>query len=187
MSTAASTQIPRSRFLEVYALVDRYIESRYGVVSTVGDVLDPNTGDFDGSKITVDYTLDPEQAVFVLLHLFGHTVQWNVSEEFRRLGQETVSKITDEQIAKVWTYERDATRFSIQVLHECGIFDLDRWASDWWYADWKCLLHFYRTGEPPDQKRVSESIVPGEADLLAPLAIPEFTPTRTVSRWAFAF
>src|ERR1051325_7308012 len=119
-------------FIEAYNIVDKVIETRYGLISTIGDVLDPNTGDFDGSRIQVDYTLNAEQALFVLLHLFGHTVQWNTCEEFRNLGQQTVDHATPEQLAKIEIYERDATRYAIQLLHECDIHDLDQWASDWW-------------------------------------------------------
>ena len=42
--------------------------------NALGDVLDPNTGDFDGMSIKVDYDQDLETALFVLIHLFGHTV-----------------------------------------------------------------------------------------------------------------
>jgi hypothetical protein len=174
-----------ARFIEAYAIVDKYVEERYRVVSTITDVLDPNTGDFDGRWIKVDYTLDAEQSLFVLLHLFGHTVQWNVSEEFRRLGQETVNSATDEQLSMIQVYEKQATQYSVQLLHECGIFDLDQWITDWWTADWKWLSHFYKTGEKLDQNDVKSWIVPGTVEKLTPIAIPEFDPQTFVSRWAF--
>ncbi|HLX61622.1 MAG TPA: hypothetical protein VKX17_10105 [Planctomycetota bacterium] len=172
-------------YIEAYNAVDRYVEERYGIISTITDVIDPNTGDFDGSWIKVDYQLDPESALFVLLHLFGHTVQWNVSEEFRKLGQETTSGATAEQLAQIKIYEKQATQFSVQLLHECNIFDRDQWVSDWWCADWKWLSHFYKTGEKLNQFEVRKWIKPGEAELLTPLPIPEFTPQKFVSRWAF--
>ena len=62
------------------------VERRYGVEVTIADVVDPNTGDFDGQRILLDYEQDLEVAVFVLVHLFGHTVQWNVSEKWRNLA-----------------------------------------------------------------------------------------------------
>lgn len=172
-------------FVTAYNIVDKYIEERYRVISTITDVLDPNTGDFDGRWIKVDYTLDAEQALFVMLHLFGHTVQWNVSEEFRRLGQDTVQSATDEQLKMIWEYEKQATQYSVQLLHECGIYDLDQWVTDWWVADWKWLSHFYKTGEKLDQKDVRSWIKPGTANLLEPIKIPEFDPKTFVSRWAF--
>ncbi len=172
-------------FAEAYAIVDKYVEEHYGIVSTITDVLDPNTGDFNGSWIKIDYQLEAEPSLFVLLHLFGHTVQWNVSEEFRALGQETTEHATDEQLKLIYAYEKQATQFSLQLLHECGIYDLDRWVSDWWGADWRWLKHFYTTGEKLNQRDVMAWIKPGEAELLTPLPIPEFSPKGFVSRWSF--
>ena len=34
----------------------------------------------------MEHDLDIEDAVFILIHLFGHTVQWNVSERARQIG-----------------------------------------------------------------------------------------------------
>ena len=52
----------------------------------ITNVPEPFTGDLDGSTILVDYDLDAEEALFILVHLFGHTVQWNVSPADRELG-----------------------------------------------------------------------------------------------------
>ena len=174
-------------FIDAYNIVDKHIQERYGLRSTIGDVLDPNTGDFDGQSIQIDYTLDAEQALFVLLHLFGHTVQWDTSAEFRDLGQQTVSRATPEQLARIEIYERDATRLAIQLLHECGITDLDQWASDWWHADWHCLQAFYTEGVKLDQKEVAKRVKANSTPPLTPLEIPPFTTAKYVSRWAFSF
>jgi hypothetical protein len=169
-------------FREAYNRVCGRIEERYGVEVTISDVLDPNTGDFDGSCIKIDYDQDLETAFFVLVHLFGHTVQWNLSEEFRALGRETNPGKTDEEMAKILVYERDATRYSLALMHEAEVTDLDQWVSDWWRADWAFLSHYYRTGERLDPKKL---LRPGEGEALTPLAIPEFQPHRWVSRWSF--
>jgi hypothetical protein len=172
-------------FKEAYNKVDQYVEERYKIVSTIGDVIDPNTGDFDGSKIMVDYTLDAEQALFVLGHLFGHTVQWDTNEDFRKLGQETVKGATPEQLEKIFIYEQDATSYFIQLLHECNIYDLDQWATDFWYADWCALKAFYTEGTIIDQCKVRDNIRHNSFPVLRSLPIPEFTPTRYESRWSF--
>lgn len=158
-----------------------HIETRYGVDVMIADVLDPNTGDFNGATIKVDHDQDLESALFVLIHLFGHTVQWNTSEEFRVLGQETASKILREDLPGVYAYEREATGLSISLLHELGIHDLDQWVSDWWAADWSYLIHFFKTGEKRD---IREILQPG-AERIIPKAIPKFTPQAYVSRWSF--
>lgn len=169
-------------FKDAYDRVEKLIEDRYGIAVSIADVLDPNTGDFDGLHIKLDYTLDLETAFFVLIHLFGHSVQWHISEEFRKIGLETQPGKSDEEMRRIYAYEKDATRYSLQLMHEAGVDDLDQWVSDCWAADWKFLEHFYRTGERLDFKTL---LRPGEAERLTPLPIPNFTPQRWVSRWSF--
>ena len=111
-----------------------------------------------------------------------HTVQWNISEEYRLLGLDTSPGKSEEQLASFYDYERDASRFSLQLLHDAGVHDLDRWVSDWWYADWEYLAHYYRTGEKLDTRAL---LRPGQGDVLTPLPIPAFTPQRWMSRWSF--
>jgi hypothetical protein len=169
-------------FKAAYDAVERRIEGRYGIPVHIADVLDPNTGDFDGMRILVDHDQELDSALFVLVHLFGHTVQWNLSEAYRTLGQDVAAGKSEAQLARFHPYERDATRYSLQLLHEAGVKDLDRWVSDWWHADWRYLEHFYRTGEKLDFRAL---LRPGEGELLTPLPIPDFTPQKWVSRWSF--
>ena len=169
-------------FQEAFNRVELLIENRYGIPVSISDVLDPNTGDFDDISIKVDYDQDLETALFVLIHLFGHTVQWNISEEYRLLGLDTSPGKSEEQLASFYDYERDASRFSLQLLHDAGVHDLDRWVSDWWYADWEYLAHSYRTGEKLDTRAL---LRPGQGEVLTPLPIPAFTPQRWMSRWSF--
>ena len=169
-------------FKTAFDLVERRIEDRYSIPVSISDVLDPNTGDFDGVKIMVDYDQDMESALFVLVHLFGHTVQWNISAEYRAIGTDLSIGKGEEELRKIHEYEKNATRYSLQLLHDVGVKDLDRWVSDWWGADWKYLAHYYRTGEKLDTRSLIE---PGKAELLTPLTIPQFTPQKWMSRWSF--
>ena len=50
------------------------IESAYGLKVKLGPVTGSYTGQFDGLEIWVDPEKDPEEALFILVHLFGHTV-----------------------------------------------------------------------------------------------------------------
>lgn len=169
-------------FRAVFNRVVPVIEKTYGIEVTISDVVDPNTGDFDGQRILVDYDQDLELALFVLVHLFGHTVQWNVSEAHRNLGLNVAVGKTAEEMAAIHEYEQGATRLGIALLHEAGVRDMDGWASDWWRADYAYLLHFYATGEKLDVRGLLE---PGSGQPLAPLPIPRFTPQRFASRWSF--
>jgi len=169
---------------ELKRIFDRcalHIKTRYDIDVMIADVLDPNTGDFNGKSIKVDYDQDMESALFVLIHLFGHTVQWNISEEFRTLGQETAAKILHQALPRVFTYEKETTALSISLLHEIGITTIDQWVSDWWAADWRYLIHYYHTGEKRDIRDILE---PG-AERITPLAIPAFQPCIYESRWSF--
>jgi type 1 glutamine amidotransferase len=75
-------------------------------------------------------------------------------------------------------YEREACRYSLQLLHDAGIHDLDQWISDFAACDGAYLMHFYRTGE----KRPFRSFWRDGTPLATPLAIPEFQPVRWLSR-----
>ena len=166
------------RFRDAFNLVERHIEERYGLPVVITDVSDPFTGDLDGSTILVDYDLDAEEALFILVHLFGHTVQWNVSPDDRALGLLEVRDPSDELLASLARYEVDAARYSLQLFHEAGVRDLDQWLANFAACDIAYLMHYYRTGE----KRPFRSFWTDDAPSLAPLAIPSFRPTKWVAR-----
>jgi hypothetical protein len=153
----------------------------YGVRVYIGDVQDPNTGIFDGAEIGIDYANDLEMSLFVLVHLFGHTVQWNTVAAYRTIDQRARPGASAEVLEEARTYELNASRYGLQLLHECNIQDRDRWISDWWASDWKYLSTFYQTGKLPEWHSCRST---GHA-LLTPLAIPSFTPHRYYSRYAF--
>ena len=49
---------------------------KYGFVIEYADLGPPRTGTFDGLKIVIDPDVGFEMQCFILLHLFGHSVQW---------------------------------------------------------------------------------------------------------------
>jgi len=105
-------------------------------------------------------------------------VQWNVSESARTIAFARHDAWTDEQLREVADYEREACRYSLQLLHEAGIHDLDQWVSDFAACDCAYLMHFYRTGE----KRPFLSFWREGTPLMEPLRIPEFQPERWLTR-----
>ncbi len=168
------------RCLEVFNRIEALIERRYGVPVIVGDVKDPFTGDLDGAEIRIDHDLDAEEALFILVHLFGHTVQWNLSERGRTLGvQQPDPGISAERMAELFRYEREAAELSLTLFHDAGVFDLDQWLADFFHCDWRYLEHFYRSGEKREFKSFWENGTP----LLTPMPIPEFTPSKWRGRW----
>jgi hypothetical protein len=166
------------RLREVFNRLERYIEDRYGVPIRISDVPDPYTGDLDGAEIQVDYNEDIESALFIIVHLFGHTVQWNTSEAAREIGYRTYFNPSEELIRRLHEYEHEACQYSLQLFHEAGVLDLDGWLSDYAACDFAYLIDLYRTGK----KKPFKSFWKDGAPLLAPKPIPRFEPTRWVSR-----
>jgi hypothetical protein len=167
------------RLRAVFDRVERMIEDRWGIPVVISDVANPFTGDLDGERILVDYENDIEDAVFILIHLFGHTVQWNVSEQARAIAFARHEKWTEDQLREVADYEREACRYSLQLLHDAGIHDLDQWMADFAACDTAYLMHFYQTGEKLPFRRFWRDGAPA----LEPLAIPGFHPSRWISRF----
>ncbi len=163
----------------VFDRVERLIEERWGIPVSILDVPSPFTGDLDGERIMVDYDLDVEEALFILIHLFGHTVQWNVSEASRAIAFASPGTWSAEQLAAVAEYEREACGYSLRLLHDAGVFDLDQWLASFSACDVDYLMHFYKTGE----KRPFRSFWRDDAAPVPALPIPEFQPTRWLSRY----
>lgn len=144
----------------------------------VTDVTNPFTGDLDGREIKVDYDLSAEDSLFIIVHLFGHTAQWNLSEAARGWGSYR-GPWTEDVIAQVRAYEHEACRYSLQLFHELGVHDLDQWLSDFAACDLAYLEHFYHTGKTGDFR----SFWKDGAPLLTPLPVPAFTPQKWLGRW----
>lgn len=170
--------IAEERFIEVFNLAEKHLEDRYELPVVISDVPNPFTGDLDGAEIRVDYDLDAEEALFILIHLFGHTVQWNLSAEDRALGAKVEANVPESRLAEIEHYERTACAYSLQLLHDLGVHDLDQWVSDFANCDLRYLMHFYRTAE----KLPFRSFWQDGAPLVTAIPIPDFYPTRWVSR-----
>jgi hypothetical protein len=162
----------------VFDRVERIIEDRWHIPVTISDVPHPFTGDLDGERIAVDHDVELEDAVFILVHLFGHTVQWNVSAEAREIAFRR-PPWDEAQLRDVAGYELQASEYSLRLLHDAGFRDLDQWISDFAACDSAYLMHFYRTG----QKRPFRSFWIDDAPLLTAREIPPFAPSRWISRY----
>src|ERR1700704_2872225 len=101
------------RFQEVFNRIESYIERKYDIPVVIRDVTDPFTGDLDGAHIEVDYDQSSEDALFIIAHLFGHTVQWNTDPRARVIGTAPVEKASEEFLAELRDYEQKACRYSL--------------------------------------------------------------------------
>lgn len=173
------TRPSEERFREVFDVLERHIETRYGVPVVIGDVADPFTGDLDGAEIRVDYDQSVEDALFIIAHLFGHTVQWNLTERARVIGSVVQANPSPELLDELEAYEREACGYSLTLFHDCGVFDLDQWLADFAACDFAYLRHFYATKD----KAPFRSFWKDGTPLLEPRPIPPFHPTSWHSRW----
>lgn len=174
------TSPSEERLRAVFNTLEAHIEFRYGIPIRIRDVPNPFTGDLDGAEIHVDYAEEIESALFIIAHLFGHTVQWNTDEAAREIGYRVEPNPSDELLQRLHAYEYEACRYSLQLFHEAKVNDLDQWLADYSACDFAYLRHFYKTGE----KQAFKLFWKEGAPLLTPKAIPHFHPTRWVSRWA---
>jgi hypothetical protein len=165
-------------FDEYSSRVQKHLESFYGIRVVTRDIPDPLTGDLDGAEIDIDYAVSPEQRLFLLAHLFGHTVQWNIDPSQFEIGRQYQPPIDERLIPAVIAYEGEAAAYGLALLHEIGIRDIDQWFGDYTACDQSYLLHFYRTGE----KRDFRSFWNRNTSPIKPLAIPSFVPTRRAFR-----
>ena len=147
MPTRDSIEIP---FDEYSARIQKHLENVYGIRVVTRDIPDPLTGDLDGAEIDIDYAVSPEQRLFLLAHLFGHTVLWNMKPALFEIGRRYQAPVNEDLIPAVIAYEREAACYGLALLHEIGITDIDQWFCDHSACDRTYLLHFYRTGQKRD-------------------------------------
>lgn len=158
--------------------VQQHIEQFYGVKVVTRDIPDPLTGDLDGLEIHIDFAVTPEQRLFLLAHLFGHTVQWNSDPAAFEIGRQYRPPVDERRFPQIIEYEQEAARYGLALCHEAGLRGIERWFSDYTECDQKYLLHYYRTGTKDD----FHSFWSENAPLVQPKAIPRFKPVRRVFR-----
>lgn len=151
-----------------------------GFVVEYRDLEPPRTGIFNGLSITIDPDVDFEMQCFILLHLFGHSVQWLAPSLSERVAEVRDSTNRDWFIRVLYGYEMEAAQFGLQLLHEVGIDRLDQWYSDFVHTDWHYVERYYRTGELD-----WDACVVSGRPLIIPESIPSFTQREVEVRFAF--
>ncbi len=165
-------------FAEYCAQVEDHLRRRYGIPVVTRDIPDPLTGDLDGAEIHIDCAVTFEQRLFLLGHLFGHTVQWNTDSRAFEIGKPQRPPVAEDLLPELLEYEREAACYGLTMFHEIGIHDADQWYCDYTACDRAYLFHYYRTGEKRDSLSFWEAGTP----ILEAKAIPPFTPLRRVFR-----
>src|SRR5437762_24804 len=91
---------------------------KHGFVIEYRDLELPRTGIFDGLRIVIDPDVAFEMQCFLLLHLFGHSVQWVAPSLEHKLAD--LKSTTDRQrfMQVLHDYEFEAAGFAMQLVHE---------------------------------------------------------------------
>jgi hypothetical protein len=110
------------------------------------------------------------------VHLFGHTVQWNVSPSDRALGLLEVRDPSDELLGLARALRGGCGALLLQLFHEAACSRSDQWLANFAACDIAYLMHFYRTGE----KRSSDHSGGRSAILI--LGDSRVHPTKWVAR-----
>ena len=154
---------------------------KYGFIIEYRDLEAPRTGIFDGLTISIDPDVDFEMQCFILLHLFGHSVQWTAPSLVGRLA--SLQDTTDKAVfmRALHDYEYEAARFAMQLLREIGVNDLDQWFSDFVAADWRYVERFYDSGTIPPW----DECFAFNEKIVEPLCIPSIEHKRVEVRYAF--
>ena len=165
-------------FADYCVRVQKHLEQHYRIPVVTRDIPDPLSGDLDGAEIHIDHTVTSEQRLFLLGHLFGHTVQWNVSLRAFEIGRPQKPPVAEDLLPELLEYEREAACYGLELFHQIGITAADQWYCDYTACDRAYLFHYYRTGEKWDPLRFWCD----QTTLLQPKAIPPFTPVKRLFR-----
>jgi hypothetical protein len=154
---------------------------KYGFVIEYRDLEPPRTGIFDGLRIVIDPDVGFEMQCFLLLHLFGHSVQWVAPSLEHKLADLKNTEDRQRFMQVLHDYEFEAAGFGMQLVHEVGATMLDQWYSDFVHTDWRYVEGYYQTNQLPDWKTCVASGCP----LITPSPIPVLHHHQVEVRFAF--
>jgi hypothetical protein len=173
-------ELPSADMVDLWVRISSGVV-KHGFVIEYRDLDAPRTGIFDGLRITIDPDVGFEMQCFLLLHLFGHSVQWVAPSLAHALGELQNTDDRSRFLQVLHDYEFQAARFGMQLMHEQGVTRLDQWYSDFVATDWRYVERFYQTNTIPPW---SDCVVTG-CPLIQPAPIPMLTPKQVEVRFAF--
>ena len=173
-------ELPSTDMVDLWVRISSGIV-KYGFVIEYRDLEPPRTGIFDGLRITIDPDVGFEMQCFLLLHLFGHSVQWVAPSLAQRVDELQNTSDRTRFLNVLRDYEFEAARFGMQLMHERGVTSLDQWYSDFVETDWRYVLGFYETLRIPSW---TDCIV-SSSQLIQPAPIPPLSHRQVDVRFAF--
>src|SRR6059036_1467273 len=173
-------QLPTSDMVHVWQSVSSRVV-KYGFAIEYRDLEPPRTGIFDGLRIVIDPDVGFEMQCFLLLHLFGHSVQWVAPSLEHKLADLQHTEDRHRFMQVLHAYELEAAGFGMQLMHQVGVTTLDQWFSDFVETDWRYVERYYQTEKLPDWK----SCIVSGCPLVTPVPIPELRHHQVDVRFAF--
>ena len=154
---------------------------KHGFAIEYRDLEPPRTGIFDGLRIVIDPDVGFEMQCFLLLHLFGHSVQWVAPSLEHKLEDLQNTQDRARFMKVLHDYEFEAAGFGMQLLHDLGVTHLDQWYSDFVETDWRYVERYYETDQIPPW----EECVVSNRPLVTPIPIPTLRLRQVQVRFAF--
>jgi hypothetical protein len=173
-------ELPSTDMVELWSAVSSGIVKQ-GFVVEYRDLEPPRTGIFDGLRIVIDPDVGFEMQCFLLLHLFGHSVQWVAPSIQHKLDDLQHTDDKARFMTVLHAYEFEAAGFGMQLLRNLGMNHLDQWYSDFVETDWRYVEKYYETDTLPDWK----SCVVRDQPLIEPRPIPPLVHRQVEVRFAF--
>jgi hypothetical protein len=173
-------QLATSDMVDLWGKVSSGIV-KHGFVIEYRDLEPPRTGIFDGLRIVVDPDVGFEMQCFLLLHLFGHSVQWVAPSIEHKLDDLRSTQDRGRFMRVLHDYEFEAAGFGMHLMHERGVTRLDQWYSDFVATDWCYVERYYQTEQLPSW---TDCVVSG-CPLIEPVPIPELRHRQVEVRFAF--
>src|SRR5262245_54168819 len=116
---------------------------KHAFVIEYRDLESPKTGIFDGLRIVIDPDVAFEMQCFLLLHLFGHSVQWVAPSLAHTLVDLQQTQNRERFMQVLHDYEFEAAGFGMELIHRAGVSTLDKWYSDFFQTDWQYVAGYY--------------------------------------------
>lgn len=153
----------------------------FGFDISIRAIEPPQTGTFNGLEIVLSHVNPLELQCFLLLHLFGHSLQWVAPSLRPALEPIANSPDLETFLQALREYESEAAQFGLQLMHQVGVTDCDQWFADFAATDWRYVERYYREGAIPALDECQVSC----AALVVPKAIPHLEHRRVDVRFAF--
>jgi hypothetical protein len=164
-------------FERLYDRARESIESAYGVrVMIRAFAAGSFTGDLNGVEIHIADSVDAELRLFLLGHLFGHTVQWNTDPATIALGLPRKPPVDQSILPALMIYERQAAEYGLWMFHGAAITGVDQWFSDYTACDMAYLKHYYETGKKDPVREFWRS----NTDPVTPRVVPAFAARKLI-------